>query len=147
VGGASCREALDAPAISVIDRTPQVMTAAVAHAHCGRFRDALAMVQYDLGPMVDGQRNHHRGAQLGALAFILSELGQQDRLAELAQIALAVSHDSTASYHRLDYAELVGGEAAHNTAPKPSAEQLSPAALDKLIESLLAEAAELIDSR
>jgi predicted ATPase/class 3 adenylate cyclase len=78
------------PAITQTYRLRQVPVLVGAYVALGRFDEALAVIRWDHGPMLDPQRALVAAATLSALIVLLRALGDDD-LEDAAVIALAAS--------------------------------------------------------
>jgi predicted ATPase/class 3 adenylate cyclase/tetratricopeptide (TPR) repeat protein len=139
-------ECLDSPVLTQSFKIRVLPAAVGALARLGRYEEALQITETDFGPMIDVQRQALRANQLTALALLLRQLGRLDRSDHVASVAVTQQDDRGAVIARALLADAVGGDEELAALPTPASADLTAARIDALIDDVIAETRDHINT-
>ncbi|MFT7395105.1 MAG: putative ATPase [Candidatus Azotimanducaceae bacterium] len=138
----AAKRCLDSPVLGQSVRVSALTMAANSHAGLGEYRTALDLVERDFGPMLRSQKRSSAVYQLTALALILHQMDQVDRFEQVARLALAQQELTDLFTVSLHLNPLLDVEARPASHPDPA--DLTPEAIEALINDVITEIGELI---
>lgn len=138
--------AFDSPVLGQSPRMNALVPAAKSLAALGRHQEALDIIQKDFGPMIDSQRDRLHASQLVALALVLHTLQRDERAAEVAGAARALSTEHYVVVREVEkqLSNIVADDAEPAPLPVPESSGLTPDHVARLIDDLVTEIRHLI---
>jgi hypothetical protein len=139
-------ECLDSPGLAQSIKISVLPAAAATFAGLGRWEDALQITETDFGPMIEIQRRALRAYQLTALALILNQLGRLGRFDHVAGLAMTQQSATDGLTVHAHLAGVVGGDDSLAALPTPATADLTATRIDALIDAVIAETRDYIDT-